>query len=170
MQCIYIYVSTMQQFMRLVATGFVQVRKLWQRMLLVGGLNPSENISQLGWFFPIYGEIQMFQTTNQKNASPTSHVSYDVYAVYDGLKLQIYQRISSSWCVAVQSLALWDGVKVIVLLKRWFHPPVISPSTRYIFYPVEKLVRYIFQDSPGLWHERVLWPQLIFVGFLASWL
>ena len=34
---------------------------------LVGGFNPSEKYeSQLGVFFPIYGKIKMFQTTNQK--------------------------------------------------------------------------------------------------------
>ena len=36
------------------------------RPSLVGGLNPSENISQLRWLFPTYGKIKvMFQTTNQ---------------------------------------------------------------------------------------------------------
>ena len=35
---------------------------------LVGGFNPSEKYeSQLGWWFPIYGKIKMFQTTNQKH-------------------------------------------------------------------------------------------------------
>ena len=34
---------------------------------LVGGFNPSEKYeSQLGVFFPIYGKMKMFQTTNQK--------------------------------------------------------------------------------------------------------
>ena len=28
------------------------------RPLLVGGFNPSENISQMGWLFPIYGKIK----------------------------------------------------------------------------------------------------------------
>ena len=33
---------------------------------LVGGwATPMKNISQLGWFFPIYGKIKKFQTTNQ---------------------------------------------------------------------------------------------------------
>ena len=33
---------------------------------MVGGFNPLKTISQLGWFFPIYGKIKnMFQTTNQ---------------------------------------------------------------------------------------------------------
>ena len=34
--------------------------------VLLGGFNPSENISQLGWFFPIYGKLKMLQTTNNK--------------------------------------------------------------------------------------------------------
>jgi len=36
-------------------------------IILVGGFNPSEKYkSQLGWSFPIYGEVKfMFQTTNQ---------------------------------------------------------------------------------------------------------
>ena len=29
-----------------------------QVLYLVGGFNPSENISQLGWLFPIYGKIK----------------------------------------------------------------------------------------------------------------
>ena len=28
---------------------------------------PLKNISQLGWLFPIYGKIKMFQTTNQNH-------------------------------------------------------------------------------------------------------
>ena len=32
---------------------------------------PLKNISQLGWLFPIYGKIKMFQTTNQLITSST---------------------------------------------------------------------------------------------------
>ena len=46
-------------------SGFPLVQKT-QNWRLFGGVNPSENINQLGWLFPIYGEKNMFQTTNQK--------------------------------------------------------------------------------------------------------
>ena len=45
----------------------VQMQKKWKkRDKQIIQLNPSENISQLGSLFPIYGKIKaMFQTTNQ---------------------------------------------------------------------------------------------------------
>ena len=39
--------------------------KKQKNMFLVGGFNPLKNTSQLGWLFPIYGKIKMFQSTNQ---------------------------------------------------------------------------------------------------------
>ena len=42
---------------------------------LVGGFNPSENISQLGLLFPTEWEIKfMFQTTNQYSNPLTASV------------------------------------------------------------------------------------------------
>jgi hypothetical protein len=47
---------------------------------LVGGFNPSENSSQFGWLFPIYGKKQttnqwwwMIKTTWARNIFPKSH-------------------------------------------------------------------------------------------------
>ena len=36
----------------------VVIGRIWHTYNLVGGFNPSENISQLGWLFPIYGKIK----------------------------------------------------------------------------------------------------------------
>ena len=48
-------------FRAVVASVFRVNLMMWNlpsSKLLVGGLNPSENISQLGWLFPIYGKIK----------------------------------------------------------------------------------------------------------------
>jgi len=48
------------------AFQFLDMPNILTPLYLVGGFDLSENISQLGWLFPIYGKNKkMFQTTNQ---------------------------------------------------------------------------------------------------------
>ena len=57
---------------------------------LVGGFNPSEKYkSQLGWLFPIYGKINMFQTTNQ--------IWICIYVMY-------------MWCLEIPGILWFSGL------------------------------------------------------------
>ena len=77
----------------------------WQNYvltLLVGGFNPSENISQLGLLFPIYGKIKfMLQTTNQ-NSVPLSRWRCWRFQVVQDRRVNVIQGsiatvISDDW-------------------------------------------------------------------------
>ena len=58
---------------------------------LVGGFNPSEKNSQLGWLFPIYGKIK-----NVPNYQPDTHTHIYIY-IYNSTIYTAFIETISHW-------------------------------------------------------------------------
>ena len=92
---------------------------------LVGGFNPSENISQLGSLFPLYGKIKcMFQTTNQSSLGIEPRKGDLIYpfrnrwpAVVIGLL-----RIWASWKYSSTATRHWETIQWGCLQCQSYHP------------------------------------------------
>ena len=98
---------------------------IWNKLWLVVW-TPLKNISQLGWLFPIYGKIKMFQTTNQnlKLCSVQSHHILKILLFWSSLVMRPTQADSE----LDPGRASFGGPASSADFVRWAFPQPQHPS------------------------------------------
>ena len=103
-----------------------------------------KNISQLGWLFPIYGKIKMFQTTNQiechKMDSKWGIISNHVPA-FKGIVIRLSRGPGAEYF----PLSSW----VILRVQIWWFPEIgVPPVTIHFGNPhLQESVRHMLLSS-----------------------
>ena len=100
--------------------------------ILVGGWATSlKNMRQLGWLFPIYGKIKMFQTTNQ------SSINYQLIRGWSPFLLDNHHAISGKTndiSTGPFSIAMSNNQRVYHVIPT-NHRMTIYVISWYIYWP-----------------------------------